>query len=338
MKTVSYGLAVLLGTSLLSAPAFSLEKMSDAQLSKVNAKGTFNFIFENIEYRGTEIPGVAKAGEINVIGTDGSSFSRRGYQYSATQIGTLDAPLTVGTSVATASVNRYDAEGLVVHNGSNLGERGYLRIGYPELAAWNNVDVSYDAVFGNPTDADPLNPNIAAGGTASTRGDLGRVSMNNFAMAGSLEIGGIPEGYKIESVKVQDSSQGAASRQGLLLNIDIQELVVEQWLFEVQQPDGIYDPSRDMVVENFSLQNLQMKSATVEASASGWRFAYHDPQPFTAGEPGVAGHPDLNSAAYDPNFPKASLSFETQMPHGQRSESRMQGVTLDHLVFNLRTE
>lgn len=38
-----------------------------------------------------------------------------------------------------------------------------------------------------------------------------------------------------------------------------------------------------------------MKSATIETSASGWRFAYHNPQPFTTGEPGIAGHPDVSS-------------------------------------------
>ncbi|WP_148863883.1 hypothetical protein [Marinobacter fonticola] len=332
-------LTVALSCWASAGSAIAMEKLSDGQMGQVQAQGNFNFVLENIELSGTPGPGDAEAGSINVEGADGSSLGLKQFQFTAANIGTTASPLTTGTATADASVNS-TVLGIVVPDGKNLGEREYLRIGLPEKAAWNNVDLSFQALYGNPDTAAPDDRNIAAGGTPSSQLDFGHVSLDNVALTGHLDIGAIPEGYKIRSRKVEDGSALASSRQGLLLNINLEEVSVEQMLFEPGQGDGVFSPDRDLVIRNFSLENLQMTSATIETSAQGWRIAYSDPQPFTTSlgetlQPGASGHPDTASLAYDANFPKANLTMETQMTQGQASMSRIHGVTLDHLVFNL---
>ncbi|MAL98207.1 hypothetical protein [Hydrocarboniclastica marina] len=328
--TIRTKAAIAAGCCLLSIPVLALEKMSDEQLSTVQAKGAYNFAFENIEFRGTEIPGVAEAGSINSIGTDGSSLGLKQFQFSAGSIGTLTSPLTTESVVANGSVN-----------GNSMADRSYLRIGLPEAAGWNNVDIAFDAVYGNPTELDPENPNIAVGGTPSSNGRFGLVSIDDISVTGHLDVSSIPTGFKISSVHGEDG--GLLSREGLLLNVAIDELKMNQVLFEPGTANGVFDGDRDLVINNFVLENLSMNSATIETTSSGWRFAYSDPQPFkgSLGEtltPGVSGHPDTASPNYNPDFPKANLSFESQMTHSQVSESRLQGVTLDHLVFNVRND
>ena len=335
MRRVEYKLAAALSLSVLSTSVLSMEKLSDEQLSNVQAKGTYNFAFDNIEFHGAAADG-AEAGSINSVATDGSSLGLTQFQFSANHIGTLTAPLTTGTSVSDASVN-----------GSPLGEQTYLRIGLSELTAWSNVDIVFTALFGNPTEPDPLNPDVTAGVAPSANLELGQVTVDNLALAGHIEIAGIPEGYKIVSqsrsdegnLLLLDGRESGGSRQGLLLNINLDELKIDQILLEPGQGTGYFDDSRDLVIRDFSLKNLQMTSATVETTASGWRFAYSDPQAFTGGQgetlpPGVSGHPSSN----DTSFPQASLSFETQITQSLPSQSSIQGVTLDHLVFNLRTD
>lgn len=338
MNRTQHALTMALGCLLTVGPALAMEKLSDGQMSQVQAQGNFNFVLENIEFSGTAAPG-AEAGSINVEGADGSSLGMKQFQFTAAQIGTATSPLTTGSATVDASVND-SALGVIVPDGKALGQREYLRIGLPEKTAWNNVDLSFQALYGNPDVAAPTDRNIAAGGTPSSRLDFGHVSLDNLALTGHVDIGGIPDGYKIRSVKVDDGSALATSRQGLLLNINLQEVSIEQMLFEPGQGDGAFSADRDLVIRDFSLQNLQMTSATLETSAQGWRIAYSDPQPFTTSlgetvQPGVSGHPDTASPAYNPDFPKANLSMQTQMTHGQASMARIRGVTLDHLVFNL---
>lgn len=339
MSRMRRAMMTALGCCLASGPVLAMEKLSDGQMSQVQAQGNFNFVLENIEFAGAAVPGEAEAGSINVEGADGSSLGMKQFQFSATNIGTTDSPLTTGSATANATVNS-SLLGVVVPDGQALGDREYLRIGLPEKAAWNNVDLSFQALYGNPDTVDPEDRNVAAGGTPSSDLDFGHVSLDNVALTGHLDIGAIPDGYKIRSRKVEDGSAQAASRQGLLLNVNLEEVSIEQMLFEPGQGDGAFSPDRDLVIRNFSLENLQMTSATLETSAQGWRIAYSDPQPFTTSlgetvQPGVSGHPDTASLAYDANFPKANLTMETQMTHGQASMSRIHGVTLDHLVFNL---
>ena len=330
---------IAISFSALSLSAFALEPLSDGQLSDVNGQGQFNFAFENIKFNGNAIDGVAEAGSYNTIAADGSSLRRQNFQFSADSIGTRASPLTTSAITLDPSVNSISG-GEVTAKGTSLTEQGFLHIGLPDRAGWNNVDLQYDAVYGNPTELDLNNRNIAAGGTPSDNLNFGRITIDNIAITGSIDISGIPEGYKIKSVHLDDGSRDTSSRQGFMLNVDIDELSIDQWLFETEQADGIFDASRDMVIQDFSLTNLHLKSATIETTSKGYRIAYSDPQPFTQGEglliKSGAGLPDVGHAAYDASRPKANISLSTQMPHGQMSESRIQGITLDHLVFNVR--
>jgi len=325
--------------SALSLSAIALEPLSDEQLSDVNGQGQFNFALENIKFNGNAIDGVAEAGSYNTVAADGSSLSRQNFQFSADSIGTRTSPLTTSTVTLDPSVNSI-SDGEVTTKGTSLAEQGFLHIGLPDRSGWNNVDLQYDAVYGNPTEIDLNNRNIAAGGTPSGNLYFGRITIDNIAVTGSLDIGGIPDGYKIESVLLDDGSRGASSREGFMLNVDIDELSIDQWLFETEQADGIFDASRDMVIKNLSISNLHLKSVTVETTSKGYRIAYSDPQPFTQGEglliKSGAGLPDTSHATYNPDFPKTNISLSTQMPHGQMSQSRIEGVTLDHLIFNVR--
>ncbi len=325
--------------SALSFSVLALEPLSDDQLSGVNGQGQFNFAFENIKFNGNAIDGVAEAGSFNTIAGDGSSLRRENFQFSADSIGTRTSPLSTSAVRLNPTVNSISG-GDVTKNGTSLAEQGFLHIDLPDRAGWNNVDLQYDAVYGNALTPDPDNPNIAAGGTPSNNLDFGRITIDNIALTGSLDISGIPDGYKIESVLLDDGSRGVGSRQGFLLNVNIDELSIDQWLFETEQADGIFDADRDMVIQDFSITNLNLKSATIESTSKGFRIAYSDPQPFTQGEglliKSGAGLPDFGHAAYDASRPKTNITLSTQMPRGQMSESRIHGVTLDHLVFNLR--
>ncbi|WP_166253508.1 hypothetical protein [Marinobacter salicampi] len=339
MRTTRGVLTAALGCWLVSGPALAMEELSDEQMSQAQAQGNFNFVLEDIKLSGTPVPGEAEAGSINVVGADGSSLGLKQFQFTADNIGTLTSPLTLGTASANASVNSV-LLGLIIPDGKSLGEREYLRIGFPDKAAWSNVDLAFQAVYGNPDAVDPNDRNIAAGGTPSDQLDFGHISLENLALTGHLDVSGIPAGYKIRSAKVDDGSALAPSRQGLLLNVNLEEVSLDRMLFEPGAGDGEFSASRDLVIRDFSLKNLQMTSATIEATPRGWRFAYSDPQPFTGSlgetlQPGASGHPDTASLAYDAEFPKASLTMETQMTRGQASQSRIQGVTLDHLIFNL---
>lgn len=325
--------------TLASFSANALEALSDEQLSSVNGQGQFNFALENIKFKGQAINGVAEAGSYNTIATDGSSLSRQNFQFTADSIGTLTAPLTTSTIRLNPTVNSI-SNGDVTKDGTSLAEQDFLRIDLPDRAGWNNVDLQYDAVYSNPTSPDPTNPNIAVGGTPSSNLDFGRITIDNIVALGSLDIAGIPDGYKIESVLVDDGSRGAGSREGFLLNVNIDELSIDQWLFETEQADGIFDSDRDMVIKDLKITNLNLKSATIETTSQGYRIAYSDPQPFTKAEglliKSGGGFPDVGHAAYDASRPKTNITLSTQMPHGQMSESRLHGVTLDHLVFNVR--
>ncbi len=339
MKKLTESILLITALTLTSGKGMALEALSDAELSDVSGQSTYNFLFDNIKFEGRAIDGVAEAGSYNTIGADGSGLRRQNYRFVADHIGTAASPLTTSLLTTDASVNSI-SEGEVTRNGTNLGEQGFLHIGLPELAAWKNVDIQYDAVYLNPSENDPNNRNIAAGGTPSEHLDFGKVTIDNLAVAGSIDIGGIPEGYKIESVIVDDGSRGAGSRQGFLLNVDIDELSIDQWLFESEQADGVFDAERDMVLKDFRLTNLHLKSATIETTEQGYRIAYSNPQAFTQDEglliKSGGGFPDVNHAAYDANFPKANLTLSTQLPHGQMSESRIRGMTIDHLIFNVR--
>lgn len=339
MKLTIVKTLIAITASVPSLSTYALEALSDEQLSGVNGQGKFNFALENIKFKGEAIPGVAEAGSYNTVAGDGSSLRRENFQFSADSIGTRTSPLSTSTITLNPSVNSISG-GDVTKNGTSLAEQNFLRIDLPDRTGWNNVDIQYDAVYGNPTTADPNNPNIAAGGTPSNNLDFGRVSIDNIAITGSLDISGIPDGYKIESVLLNDDSRGARSREGFLINANIEEISIDQWLFETEQADGIFDASRDMVIQNFSITNLNLKSATIETTSKGIRIAYSDPQPFTVATGALiksgGGFPDTGHAAYDASLPKTDITFTTQMPHGQMNESRIHGVTLDHLVFNLR--
>ena len=339
MKLTIVKTLLAMTVSLPSLQVNALEALSDEQLSGVNGQGQFNFAFENIKFSGKSINGVADAGSFNTVAGDGSSLRRENFQFSADSIGTRTSPLSTSAVNLNPTVNSISG-GNVTKNGRSLAEQGFLHIDLPDRAGWNNVDLQYDAIYGNPTAPDPSNPNIAVGGTPSSNLDFGRITIDNIALTGSLDISGIPDGYKIESVLLDDGSRGAGSRQGFLLNVNIDELSIDQWLFETEQADGIFDADRDMVIQDFSITNLNLKSATIETTAKGFRIAYSDPQPFTQGEglliKSGAGLPDVNHAAYDASRPKTNITLSTQMPHGQMSQSRIHGVTLDHLVFNLR--
>lgn len=339
MKLTTIKTLIAIAISLPCLPSHALEALSDEQLSGVNGQSKFNFAFENIKFIGQAVAGVAEAGSFNTVAGDGSSLRRENFQFSADSIGTRTSPLSTSTVRLNPTVNSISA-GNVTKNGTSLAEQDFLRIDLPDRAGWNNVDIQYDAVYGNPSTPDLNNPNIAAGGTPSSNLDFGRVTIDNIAIMGSLDISGIPDGYKIESVLLNDDSRGARSRQGFLLNAYINELTIDQWLFETEQADGIFDAGRDMVIQNFSITNLNLKSATVETTSKGIRIAYSDPQPFTVATGALiksgGGFPDTAHAAYDASRPKTNITFSTQMPHGQMSESRIHGVTLDHLVFNLR--
>ncbi|MCG8609967.1 MAG: hypothetical protein MI864_05475 [Pseudomonadales bacterium] len=332
--------AALLAATISSA-VMALEEMTDEQMGNVEAQGITYLMFENIEFKGAEIEGVAEAGSVNDIAADGSALYRKNYQFSADTIGTRAAPLSLQAVNVDASVNSVSG-GTYTQNGKNLGEVNMLRIDLSERAAWQNVDIAYNAIYGNPDTPDANNPNIRAGGTPSDNNEFGLVSIDNLSLTGRVDLAGIPEGYKIESVYVDDGSREAASRQGLLLNVAIDELVVDEWLFETEQEDGIYNADRDMVIKNFRLENVHLQSATFEATPKGIRIAYSDPQPFTPDEglilPSGGGYPDINHGAYDPTFPKGNLTLQTQMPHSLPSESRIHGMTLDHLVLNIRNE
>jgi len=339
MRPIINKIFVAVSFSVLSVSAIALEPLSDDQLSHVNGQGQFNFAFENIKFNGNAIDGVAEAGSYRTVATDGSSLTRQNYQFSADSIGTRTSPLTTSAVALDPSVNSI-SDGEVTTNGTSLAVQGFLHIGLPERSGWNNVDLQYDAVYGNPTEVDPNNRNIAAGGTPSNNLNFGRITIDNIAITGSLDISGIPDDYKIESVLLDDGSRGASSREGFMLNVDINELSIDQFLFETELEDGIFNPERDMVIQNLNISNLHLKSVTIETTSKGYRIAYSNPQPFTQGE-GVliksgAGLPDTSHAAYNPNFPKTDITLSTQMPHGQMSESRIEGVTLDHLVFNVR--
>lgn len=314
---------------LISGPALSLEKMSDDQLSDIQARGA-NWTFENIEFRGEEGPNGAKAGSIGSVGTDGSALTLERFQFSAGSIGTRTAPLTTGSVVSTGV--------------DEVGERNYLRIGFPDRTAWDNVDLSFDALYGNPTELDAGNRNILVGGTPSDNLQFGHVSLDNIRLAGYLEIAEIPTGYTVEN-SISDGGLlggiiGEPSRQGMLLNVAIDELSVEQILFEPNQGgDGIFNSNSDLVLTDFSITNLNMKSATIETRPTGWRFAYSDPLPFTGGlgetlTPGVSGHPEGEVPAER----IATVSFGSQMTHGLPNTSRIEGFTVDHLVFNVRND
>ncbi len=340
MKYVNYLLMPALLN--LSASAWGLEALSDAQMSDVNAQAKFNFMMENVRYLGNEIPGEAEAGSVNTIAGDGSALLRKNYRFSADAMGSKDSPFTTEAIVRDMSVNTV-SKGEVTVNGTALPSHSLLLVTLPEKAAWQNVDFQYDAYYENPSVVDTRNPNIVAGGTPSTEHTyFGQVSIDNLSVVGSVGIAGIPEGYKIESVYLDDGSRGAGSREGLLLDLKIDELLIEQWLFEIQNPDGVFDPERDIVLSNFRLANLHAKSATFEATEKGLRLAYHDPQPFTKDEGLIlksgGGHPDVTHPNYDPSFPKGELTFSAHVPHSLPNESRIRGVTLDHLVFNLRND
>ncbi|WP_250655022.1 hypothetical protein [Alkalimarinus coralli] len=339
MKSSITKTLIMLAGTIPWLPANALEALSDEQLSSVNGQGKFNFAFENIKFNGEAIDGVAEAGSFNTVAADGSSLNRKNFQFSADSIGTRSSPLSTSTVRLDPSVNSI-SDGDVTKNGTSLAEQDFLRIDLPDRSGWNNVDLQYDAVYGNTPDPDPGNPNIAAGGTPSDHLNFGRVTIDNIAITGSLDISGIPQGYKIESVLLDDGSRGASSREGFLLNVNIDELSIDQWLFETEQPDGVFDADRDMVLKDFSLTNLHLKSATIETTSKGYRIAYSDPQPFTKASGLIiksgGGFPDVEHAAYDASRPKANITLTTQMPHGQMSESRIHGVTLDHLVFNVR--
>lgn len=349
MSRTKSALTMALGCWLASTPTIAMDKLSNEQMSEAYGQGNVNFTFENIEFAGTAVPGEAEAGSINVEAVDGSSLGLKQFQFSAANIGTRASPLTAGTVTVDGTVNEAVLPGqTVIVTDNSLGEQEYLRIGFPDKAAWNDVDLGFQALFGNPDVVDLENPNIAAGGTPSSRLNFGHVSVDNLAVTGHLDVRGIPEGYKIKSQKVDDGTSGlgglfTSSRQGLLLNVNLEEVSIDELLFEPGEGDGGFTADRDLVIRDFSLQNLQLTSATIETTTEGWRIAYSDPQPFilslgAVGEiaaPGVAGNPDTANPAFDPDFPKASLSFEAQMTHGQASTSRLQGVTLDHLVFNV---
>lgn len=349
MNRTTYALTTALVCLLSPVPALAMDKLSNEQMSEAHGQGGLNFAFENIEFSGAPVPGGAAAGSINVEGVDGSSLGLKQFQFSATNIGTRVSPLTVGTVTADGTVNRAVLPGsTVIVSGNDLGEREYLRIGFPDRDAWNNVDLNFQALFGNPDVVNAEDPNITAGGTPSSRLNFGHVSVDNLAITGYLDLRGIPDGYKIKSQVIDDGTNGieglfASSRQGLLLNVNLEEVLIDELLFEPGGQDGEFTADRDLVIRDFSLENLQMTSATFETTTQGLRFAYSDPQPFVTsfgalGEiiaPGVAGHPDTANPAFNPDFPKANLNFEAQMTHGQASTSRLRGVTLDHLVFNL---
>ncbi|MFD2231474.1 hypothetical protein [Alkalimarinus sediminis] len=339
MKLTMVKTLIAATVSLPCITAQALEAMSDEQLSGVNGQGKFNFALENIDFKGEAIPGVAEAGSFNTVAVDGSSLRRENFQFSADSIGTRTSPLSTSTVRLNPTVNSI-SDGNVTKNGRVLAEQDFLRIDLPDRAGWNNVDIQYDAIYSNPFVVDANNPNIAAGGTPSDKLDFGRITIDNIAVIGSLEISGIPDGYKIESVLLNDGSRGANSREGILLNANIEEISIDQWLFETEQADGIFDADRDMVIKDLSITNLNLKSATFETTSTGYRIAYSDPQPFTHPEglliKSGGGFPDVGHAAYDASRPKTNITLTTQMPHGQMSQSRIHGVTLDHLVFNLR--
>lgn len=320
-------------------PVLAMESLDDEQLSGVNGMGNSHLMFEDFQFLGTAIPGLADAGQQRVEAADGSSLTMENYRMSADRIGTYTSPLTLGLRSVDVTLNS-SSDGNVTRNGTNLGTRDFLSIQLPELSAWQNVDVQYNAVYGNPTTPNPNNPNIRAGGTPSDKLDFALLTLDNIALSGRIDVAGIPEGYRIRSVYVDDGSQNGGSREGFMLNVFIDELRIDQWLFESEQKDGIYNEDRDMVIKDFRLTNLHLKGATMEYTPQGLRIAYRNPQPFTK-DTGLllksgGGLPDTGHAAYDPSFPKANLTLTTQMPHALENQSRIQGVTLDHMVFNLR--
>ncbi|ABC29075.1 hypothetical protein HCH_02249 [Hahella chejuensis KCTC 2396] len=311
----------------LSAAAMAMEAMTDEELGQVDGRSGFSFAFDNVRFKGMAIDG-AEAGSINIIAADGSSLGLKEFQLSADAIGTFESPLTFSL---------VEMDGSLVNNSSS--GLPMLRIGLPGMEGWRNLDVRFNEEFGNPDVPNPDNPNIRAGGTPSEHTMLGSVSMNDISILGGVAYSGIPEGYKIESVRVDDGSSGADSRQGMLLNVDINELLIPEWLVESQVGDGVLNPATDFILYNFRLENLHLQSATFEAAPNGLRFAYSDPQPFTEDGgiiPSGGGLPDTQHPDYDPNFPKIDLTFQAQMTQSKLNESRIHGVTLDHLIFNVR--
>ncbi|MFE8071229.1 hypothetical protein QQM79_09225 [Marinobacteraceae bacterium S3BR75-40.1] len=325
-----------LGLGLVATQVMAMEPLSDEEMSQVQGQAN-HFVFENIAFVGEAGPNGEPAGSMSTVGTDGSSLRKENYSFTADSIGTFSSPLTLGAAMADFTTNSFSdglLDGLlgtdVVADGDNLGEQGALRITLPEVAGWQNVDIQYDAVYGNPSRVDANNPNIAAGGTPSADEDFGRVTIDNLVLAGTIDITGIPDGYKIRSQEVQDGSTTATSRQGLMLNVAIDQLSIDRWLLESQELDGVFNPDSDILLKDFQIDNLELKAATLETTPQGYRIAYSDPQPFSD------GLPDTGHAAYDPDRPKANLSVTTQMTRGQASDLQIQGMTLDHLVFNVR--
>lgn len=336
-----YATTGLLLALLSPSVVFALEEMTDEQMGDVSAQSRYNYVFEDIQFVGASIAGEAEAGSVNTIATDGSALLRKDYRFTAESIGTFDNPLTTESLVINGTVNTIH-DGEVTRDGKNLGDINMLNIGLPTREAWKNVDIQYDAFYINPDNLDQSNRNIAAGGTPSDKTRFGLVSIDNLSVTGNIGIAGIPKGYKIESVYLDDGSRGASSREGLLLNLDIDEILIEQWLFETEEADGVFDTDKDMALSNFRLANLKMKSATFEATDKGLRLAYHNPQPFTEDEglliKSGGGHPDTSHSAYDPNFPKGELTFNAHVPHSLPNESRIKGLTLDHFVLNIRND
>ncbi|MCP5208305.1 MAG: hypothetical protein H7A01_13945 [Hahellaceae bacterium] len=337
---MNYYTATGLVLALLSPTAvLALEEMTDEQMGIVSAQSRYNYVFENIQFVGVAVAGEAEAGSVNTIATDGSALLRKNFSFTADSIGTFSNPFTTEALAINGTVNTI-RDGNVTQGGNHLGDINMLNIGLPTKDAWENVDLQYEAFYINPDNPDPSNRNIAAGGTPSENTRFGLVTFDNLSITGNVGISGIPEGYKIESVYLDDGSRGASSREGLLLNVDIEELAIEQLLFETEEADGIFNPNKDIALNNFRLANLKMKSVTYEATDKGLRLAYHDPQPFTKDEglliKSGGGFPDTAHAAYNPNFPKADLTFNAHVPHSLPNESRIKGLTLDHMVLNIR--
>lgn len=323
----------------VSLPAGAMEPLSDGQLGAIEAQGLVNLKLENIRFIGVAQDG-APAGSVNDIASDQSALLRDNYAFRADAIGTDSNPVRFGGGEADFTTNAYDGEN-VVKNGHAVGRYETLHIALPDKSAWQNVDFEYDASYRNPDVIDLNNRNIQAGGTPSSREKVAYITIDDLSIEGAVDIAGIAEGHKIRSVYVDDGSREAeTSRQGLMMNLNIKELLVKQWLFEANERDGVFDPETDIVINNFRLANMQLIGATYEMTEKGLRIAYSNPQPFTKDEglllKSGGGYPDTAHSAYNPNFPKGELTLQTQMPYSLPNESRIRGVTLDHLVLNIR--